>query len=122
MKNEVPTNNMPAGLVGGVLASPAGSEVVAPVWDKMGSCQTCMGLTVAFLALSLLVLGLGTNIGQPVLIRVGQFASVGFGIWTALHAIFFFARRNKPVSQTPARLPTSFVAASRGCGCSGRSG
>jgi hypothetical protein len=81
-----------------------------------------MGLTLAFLALSLLVLGLGTNIGQPVLTRAGQLASVAFGIWTALHAIFFIARRSKPVSQTPARFSPGAVLPSRGCGCSGRSG
>jgi hypothetical protein len=96
-------------------------------WSKLGLCQTCMSLSAAFLALSLLVLGLGRNIDQPVLILIGQLASIAFGILVALHTIFYFARRGKRIAQSHAghaadtSRHSSFVVSNRGCGwCGGR--
>jgi hypothetical protein len=92
---------------------------MAQVWSKMGSCQACMSLTAAFLALSLLVLALGTTLEQPLIVAIGQLASAAFGLWAALHAIFFLARRKDPAVHTPATF-SNFKVTSRGCGCSGQ--
>lgn len=91
-------------------------------WSNVGSCPICMSVSAAFLALSLLVLGLGTTINEPIVVMVGELASFAFGILVGLHAIFYVARKRPLIAQPPARrAPNSWVS-NRGGGCCGRSG
>ena len=118
MRNKGRADATLAGLIEGVLATVTRPYDLKPVLSKWGSCPTCMSLSMAFFALSLLVLGLGTSIDQSVVIAIGQLASAGFGILVGLHAIFFFARKGEPVAQTPGGRPSNFGLSNRGCGCS----
>lgn len=77
-----------------------------------------MSLSAAFLALSLLVLGLGTNIKMPLVVLAGQLGSAAFGVLVGLHTIFYLARSGKPVAHLPSGRFTNFELSNRGCGCS----
>jgi hypothetical protein len=90
-----------------------------PSRDKLGACPTCMSLSVALFCLGLLVLGSGANINEPIVVMVGQLASLLFGIVVGFHAILFVARRGTLVARTPADHRASVKLS--GCGCAGAS-
>ena len=119
MKSEQAENNMPAGLAENARAFAAMSHSMKSFWSNVGSCPTCMSVSAAFLALSLLVFGLGTTIDEPILAMVGEFASIAFGILVGLHAIFYFARKRELIAQPPAGRASVFTVSDRGGGCSG---
>ena len=121
MKSEQTANNVPAGLAENAQAFTAMPRSIRSFWINLGSCPICMSVSAAFLALSLLVFGLGTTVDEPILVMVGELASVAFGILVGLHAIFYFARKREHIAQPPAGRALIFTASNRGGGCCGGS-
>jgi hypothetical protein len=119
MKSEQPANNVPAGRERNAQAFAAMPHSMKSFWSNVGSCPTCMSVSAAFLALSLLVFGLGTTIEEPIVAMVGELASVAFGILVGLHAIFYFARKKELIAQPPAGRSPVFTVSNRGGGCCG---
>jgi hypothetical protein len=119
MKSEQAENNVRAGLAENAWAFAAMSHSMRSFWSNVGSCPTCMSVSAAFLALSLLVFGLGTTIDEPILVIVGKLASVAFGILVGLHAISYFAKKRGRIAQPPAGRAWVFTVPPRGGGCCG---
>jgi len=120
-----PRNNAPPPLAD-VGVSTARFAAVTPFSDWFGTCPTCMSLSAAFLALSLLIFGFGNTIDMPLLAAVGELASIPLGILFALHLAFYCARlaqrsAEPPSAQLgpPGNRQATFTVSNRGC-CGGR--
>lgn len=87
---------------------------------RLGTCPICVSLCGAFLALSLLVLGLGTSLALFPVAAAGIAGTAIFLPLVVLHAVFYVLRREEAPAPAPAprdRLhPVAVVRAS----CCGR--
>lgn len=76
---------------------------------RLGTCPICMSLSVAFLALSLLVYGLGASLPLFPIAVAGLVGAVIFGPLSILHGIFYLLRPkavDEPVQPNPVRPVT----------------
>lgn len=62
---------------------------------NFGACYKCMSISVALLALSLLVLIAGAIVKLAVVVIIGGLATLASGALVGLHAIFFVLKRTK---------------------------
>src|SRR5208337_3567124 len=74
--------------------------------DKLGSCPDCIFLSAVLFVISLIALVEGESISLPLLVAIGQLATLSFGSLIGLHIIFFFLKRTKIIAEpNPQKLP-----------------
>lgn len=72
-------------------------------FNKLGSCEDCIILSLALLGLSLLLMGVAGLTNLAIMVLIGQLASAAFGLLVGAHALFFFLKRKKLVPEKPHR-------------------
>jgi hypothetical protein len=70
-------------------------------FEKLGSCQDCIILSLALLSLSVLLMAVGGIADFKILIWIGAVACAAFVLLLGLHALFFFLKRKKLVAKKP---------------------
>lgn len=87
----------------------------------LGTCPVCMSLCAAFLALGLLVFGLGRSLDAEALALAGLAGAALSGPLLLLHAIFYLVRRRtEPPPEPSRRLHPVEIPAERHSSCCGR--
>lgn len=88
---------------------------------RLGTCPVCMSLCAAFLALGLLVFGLGDSLDLLPLEAAGLAGAAVAGPLLLLHAIFYLVRRRALPPPAPnRRLHPVEIPAERHSTCCGR--